>query len=261
MKAKSILFLLIILALASVEASAQTKIGGSVKGRLLQATGKPRPYTEIELVPVEARKIVVDARLIAVSDTAGNFSFPNVPEGLYTLSVNFGEPPQDTSPFDTFFYPAATERAGAKVFEITAGSSFTGTIFRLPPPVPRKNFTGRTVFSDGRPAAFAWLAVRDLAVDDDMFMSFGGVKTDKNGNFSLSGFVGRRYQIGAILFKNPNPPPFQPPGQIVAAGETEAFRLEATTPNLSLVLKTQEDYRWVQEKYVARLFSSEREAL
>jgi hypothetical protein len=261
MKLRLLVILLAMLALAEGAIYAQTNVGGSVKGRLLQATGRPLPYIEMEMVPVDAPKIVVDQRLIAVSDTTGNFFFPNIPEGLYTMSVNFGEPPTDLSPFETFFYPAAVERAQAKVFEITTGSRFTGITFRLPAPLARRNITGQTVFSDGRPAASAWLAIRDLAVETVIYRSFGEIRTDKNGNFSAPGFAGRRYQIAAILFENPAGPFLQRPNPITAAGETPVFTLGATAQNLSLVMKTQKDYKWVREKYVAQIALEKREGL
>ena len=99
---------LIIFAVAFVSVNCIfAQVGGKVTiaGQLLKSNGKSLAYTEIELVPVAAKKIVIDGRLLAASNTSGKFSFVNVPDGKYTLSINFDDKPTDLSPYPTFFYP------------------------------------------------------------------------------------------------------------------------------------------------------------
>jgi hypothetical protein len=103
---------LFIFALA-VSAFGQT--GGTVSGKLLKANGKPLPHTEIELVPVSYDKQIDDTRFWATSNSLGDFIFSEVPDGKYTLSINFDEKPTDTSPYQTFFYPGNAPDASQDV--------------------------------------------------------------------------------------------------------------------------------------------------
>src|SRR5215212_4693136 len=91
---------------------------GVLSGKLLKFNGKPLAYTEIELVPVDSAKQVASRQLWATTGSNGNFIFDKIPPGEYTLSINFGEKPTDLSPYATFFYPTAANRALATLCEI-----------------------------------------------------------------------------------------------------------------------------------------------
>jgi len=245
---KLILVFLIIFA-ASASAFAQIRAGGTVQGRLLKANGKPLPYTEIELVPVDSNKIVIDTRLNAVSSTNGAFTFANVPEGKYTLGINFDDKPSDLSPYATFFYPATPSRHNAQVFEISGQSKFTGLIFKLPVALVARKVTGKVFLPDGKPAAAAFIAMLDVGYDESV--NYGITKTDKNGNFSVTAFERRTYQFGAILFDKGEDFTFQ--GALpIAAGESEIFTLDAATPVIRIMMKASPDTKRIKDKYVAQ---------
>lgn len=250
MKINLIYFLLILLAFACVPAFAQTHAGGSIKGKLVKATGKPLPYTEIELVPVNAKKIVIDARLLGISDGAGNFSFNNLPDGRYTLSINFDDKPSDLSPYETFFYPAATERRQAEVFEINSSTKVAGIVFRLPAPLVQRKIIGKAVLDDGKPAAGAFIAMRDVLYDK--YISFGVAKADKAGNFSVTAFAGRTYQLGAITFENDAKTIWDASGRVTAGGESEIFLLDAATPVIIVDLTKSPDASRIKDKYLGQ---------
>jgi hypothetical protein len=117
MKAKLSIFILTIF--FTIFSAANICAKTSLNGKLLQSNGKPLPYTEIELVLTDSEEIANDGRLLAISSTSGKFSFINIPEGKYTLSINFNEKPTEFSPYETFFYPNTKIRAEAEVFEIS----------------------------------------------------------------------------------------------------------------------------------------------
>jgi hypothetical protein len=247
MKLKLILVFLVIFA-ASGSAFAQMRAGGTVQGRLLKANGKPLPYTEIELVPVDSNKIVIDTRLNAVSATNGAFSFANVPEGKYTLGINFDDKPSDLSPYGTFFYPATPSRRNAQVFEIVGQSKFTGLIFKLPAALVARKVTGKVFLPDGKPAASAYIAMLDVGYDESV--SYGITRTDKNGSFSVIAFEHRTYQLGAILFEKGED--FTSQGALpIAAGESKIFTLDAATPVIQIMMKASPDTKRIKDKYVA----------
>lgn len=207
--------------------------GGIIKGRLLNAAGKSRPYTELELVSVTASRISKDTRLWAITDSHGYFSFKSVPKGKYTLSINFAEAPTNTSPYQTFFYPNAPQRSDAKVFEVTEKSNFNNLLFRLPNREKMQPFTGKIVWEDGEPVANALISLVDLEAQSDT--GFGQIKSNTNGTFRVSGFIGRKYQIAAILFdgdliKDENP-------QLLAQGFSKMFYLKPKTNIIKITLK------------------------
>src|SRR5215213_144174 len=118
----SIVIFLILLTFFSAE---KAFADGTLGGKLLKFNGKPLAYTEIELVPVDSAKQVASRQLWATTAANGNFIFDKIPPGEYTLSINFGEKPTDLSPYATYFYPKAANRALAKIFEIYAGTRIT----------------------------------------------------------------------------------------------------------------------------------------
>ena len=253
------IFVLMIFAFASVSIFAQTHGTGAISGKLFKSNGKPLAYTELELVPVDSDKIIVDSRFIATSYANGNFSFANIPGGKYTLSINFDDKPTDLSPYPTFFYPDATERSKAEVFDVKDGVKFTGLIFRLPAPLAQIKLGGSAVFTDGKPVAGAFIALRDVEYDADDF--YDVTKTDQNGNFSVTAFEGRTYQFGALLFEKESRSVWEAEGPIVAAGESKVFTLGTDPPVIKIELKTTEDFHRIKEKYLGMIVFKDREAL
>lgn len=236
----SILFLLLL----SIQSFSQT----SLRGQLLKSNGKPLAYTEIELVPVDSDRIVVDSRLLAVSSLSGKFVFFNVPTGKYTLSINFNDKPTDLSPYATFFYPNTEKRAEAEVFEIQDKKPLKIITFKLPPALKEMKLTGKVILPNGDPVAGAFVFVRDIYFDK--FFLISQMQSRPNGTFSISAFEGRKYQLGAILYeKHPKSPPFDF-GKLLAATETDIFELTTKTVSLTLVLgKEDKDFDRLQDKY------------
>jgi hypothetical protein len=240
------LFLLVLVSICSLSAAAQ----GLVSGQLLKSNGKPLPYTEIELVPVGSKRIVNDARLIGISGSDGRFSMPAVPAGKYTLSINFDDKPTELSPYETYFYPGAYERAEAEIFDVRQGDKFQKLVFKLPPALVRRKIAGRVVFENGEPVAGAYLALRDLKFDRGVF--FGTYRTDKLGNFSFNAFADRRYQVAAVLIERLGETPLDPV-EFRGAAESAAFVLETLPVNLRLTLREYQSYDQIREKYMGRL--------
>lgn len=226
--------------------------GGFVSGKLLKSNGSPLPYTEVELVPVSYDKQIDDSRFWATSDSAGNFSFSDLPGGKYTLSINFDEKPTDTSPYQTFFYPGNINRTQAKTFEISANERITDINFRVPPPLSQRRVVGKVVGADGKPVSGAFVYMRDVEFDKSLVLD---VKTDRNGNFTLSGFETRQYQVGALLYEQSNPSVLDSPGKMIASAYSPIFTLAATSPNFTLVLEESDEVKKLREKNVGRLFS------
>ncbi len=224
--------------------------GGFVGGKLLKSNGKPLPYTEIELVPVSYDKQIDDQRFLATSNAAGSFSFSNVPGGKYTLSINFDEKPTETSPYPTYFYPNNVNRAEAETLEITPGEKITGLNFRVPPPLAQRRVTGKVVSADGKPVSDAFVYLRDVAYDESLVLD---IRTDKNGNFTLTGFETRKYQVGALLYEVINPSVLDLTGKVLASAYSPVFTLAPTNPHFTLVLEESDEVKKAKEKNIGML--------
>lgn len=230
-------------------------VSAQIRGTLLKSNGKPLAYTEIELVPIDSNRMVMNQNLFATTGTTGKFSFQNVPRGKYTLSINFDDKPTDLSPYGTFFYPTATDRNEAEVFEINDLSAIKTVTFKIPPPLVKRKIIGSAVFTNGNPVIGAWIGLRDVLFDRSP--SFGITKTDEKGNFTVTGFTGREYQLGAFLFDRERKTIYESWGNLVAAGESKIFTLEPNTPVIKFTVRQSADVEKIRDKYVADLIWSE----
>jgi hypothetical protein len=251
----TIIFLFIVIAAANGAAAA------TVQGQLLRSSGKFLPYVEIELVPEHSIEIVIDRRLNAISSFTGKFSFMDVPDGNYTLSVNFGDKPTDLSPYPEYFYPGTYKRGEAQVFQVTRASKFAPITFRLPPPLTERKIAGQVLFPNGTPVKGAYLTLIDIAYDNSIafVLGKGGIKTDAAGNFSVKGFDGRRYQIGGILFEENME--LSESSDPIAAGESDVFTLDPKTPVIKFELKKTGNLYRLKEKYLGMTVFKDRETL
>lgn len=236
----------LLLAASVFVVSGQKTPSSTLQGKLVKGDLKPLPYTELELVALDLDQVPNDSRFIGVSDTYGRFRFSDVPPGKYTLSINFGEKPTFLSPFETYFYPGTSDRSAATVFAIDAGTRLSGLTFKLKGELTKNPITGRILWPDGKPVQGAVIACRDI--EFDVKNDFGSVRSDKNGNFRLEAFVGRRYQLGFMLFDRDLPTIFDR-GHIIAVAETEEFVLSKTTGILEIRMVRSTDQRLI-DKYV-----------
>lgn len=219
----------------------------TIQGKLVRSDLKPVQYTELELVAVGQNVVPNDSRFIGVSDTVGKFQFSDVPPGKYTLSINFGDKPTFLSPFETYFYPGTSKREEATEFIIDASTRLTGVIFKLKSALEKNPIAGRITWPDGKPVHGAVVACRDI--EFDVNSSFGSVRSDKNGMFVLEAFVGRRYQLGFMLFDRDLPTPFDR-GEIIAIAESPEFVLSKTTGLLEIKMVRSRDEQRMLDKYV-----------
>jgi len=236
-------FFLFILSANFTQSSAQ------IRGKLLKSDGKPLAYTEIEMVPVDSDKIVIDPRMNVTTNSAGSFTF-KLPKGKYHLSINFGDKPNALSPYGAFFYPNVIEREKAEVFVIDENSKPQTITFKLPPPLVKKKISGRVFDAGGQPVQNVFIGLRD--VEYNVSMTFGEAITDKLGNFSLDAFSVRKYQLGAILFEV-FPTTFYDNIEIVGFAESEVFTFDAETKPFKLVINQKQNYDEIRDKYVGFL--------
>ncbi|MBK7935002.1 MAG: carboxypeptidase regulatory-like domain-containing protein [Acidobacteria bacterium] len=219
-----------------------------IQGTLIKSDGKPLAYTEIELVPVGSGVVINDTRLFGITDQRGRFNFVDVPDGNYTLSINFGDKPTLLSPYPTYFLPGTAKRSEAQVLEVNSSTKIAGLIFRLLPPLVRKTITGKVTWPDGSPVRGAWIGVVDI--EFDLGKSFGNARSDINGIFKVDGFVGQRYQFGAIIFEKLVLQPFEDPGEVIGFGETEIIKFDGTNTTIGIKVRRSKRNQQIMDKYL-----------
>ena len=234
-------------------ARATSVIKTTLRGRLLKSDGRPLANTEIELVPLESAKLVIDGRLNGISSASGRFLFVDVPPGEYTLSINFDDKPTELSPYDTFFYPNTYDRSAASVFRIDSSTILKDVEFRLPQALQKKSIVGRVIWEDGRPIEDALIGFWDLKSDKGT--GFGSSHTDRNGAFQVVGFEGRKYRIGAIVFDRVPKTPLEPPGNLIGGGESNEFVVSEGMGAVTIKVQRSPEYQRLLDRYVGMLFS------
>lgn len=172
-------------------------------GKVTDADGNPVDHLTVEIISINVRNpdyFLGDE--FGQTDSEGVFRAYNVPPGLYTISVNYNNPPGDEAPFPPTFYPGVSEKSQAQVFEISLGQDITDIEFRLPPKLKKKSVKGLIVWSDGTPAAGAKVYIKDHL--HDVCCVNSEVRTDARGHFTIDGFEGRKYRVWAVGKRNPN---------------------------------------------------------
>ena len=165
MKIKLTIFLIAFILLFSFSNFSQTGNNAILRGTLLKSNGKPQSYTEIELVPVGSTKIVIDPKLMAISSISGKFTFFDVPDGKYTLSINFDDKPSDIAPYTTFYFPNTKKRTEAEIFEVKSRSLLKIVTFQLPPPLLQIKITGKVINKEGKPVPDVYVNLQDSIFD------------------------------------------------------------------------------------------------
>ncbi len=124
----------------------------------------------------------------------GKFSFYGLPPDRYRLSVTIKAPFEDKTKATTFYYPTTELLERAELFEIGLNQKFEGKDIQLPPGYVLRRVTGHFVYPDGEPASGS-KAVLGVSKDSDEKDACDTSFADKDGRFSLQGFVGAEYWI------------------------------------------------------------------
>jgi len=231
-------------------AFAQNGSVAAVQGQLFQYNGKPLGYVQLELVPIDSSHYDEGGWRIAATSVSGKFTFFDVPNGKYTLSIKFDDMPTTISPYATYFYPNSTDRRTAEILEIRHGNLIRNLNFKLPPPLVAKKIVGQAIWEDGSPVVGAMIGCRDIAFNKG-HMPFGIKFSDKNGKFIVEAFVGRQYQFAGIMFDRPMEYGV-PPGNVIGGGETDEFLLSTDTEPITIRMRRAGNWQLIFNRYLGR---------
>ncbi|HET9943640.1 MAG TPA: hypothetical protein VFR05_09880, partial [Terriglobia bacterium] len=176
----------------------------TLKGRLVDALGKPQPDVEVELIPEETRRWEA-GRIFspkARSNSQGIFEISGLSPRRYVLAIHASSPPVQSEKYayPPAFYPGTGDRNLAEVIVIKEGQQAELSDFVLPPRLVPEVVRGVAVWPDGRPVQSGFFAVEDPDFPGSTYVANGPIAVD--GRFEMSLFVGRRYAIQAMTDKD-----------------------------------------------------------
>lgn len=215
------------------EENVDVRYVNKISGKVVDTGGNPIGKVPLELIPfdyIKPRYDVYHHEESTGSNDDGSFTFSNVQPGKYLLAVNYTILPEYESPFPTRFYPGTLERTKAKTVEIEAGKDIDSLRFVLGPErLVEKMITGRVVFPDGSPAPNIQVYLKEDQNQECCVLK--DAKTDPQGNFTLVGFVSRKYRIWTFIDRKP----FSGSPNLI--GASSVFTLDKATPAFQIALR------------------------
>ena len=171
---------------------------GRVTGVVLRADGRPAANVEVELTTPDARAHPDYG--LATMDTHtrndGAFEIRGVPPGTYIVGVNLSDLPSPYNPYARTVYPS--DGSGDGILHVGATDTVDVGTWKLPPPLPVIKVSGVATWTDGTPAAGAYVGVQDVTGNPvDRARGAGGTTVAADGSFTLDLRYGRTYTFFA----------------------------------------------------------------
>jgi protocatechuate 3,4-dioxygenase beta subunit len=178
----------------------------TLKGKVVDQSGGPVPDLFVFLYPKTAGQNFMrrDYR-VGKTGNSGEYDIRNLKPGEYILGINLGGTPPQEVPYPPTFFPGKLSLSEAQIITLTESKDLILPAFVLPPKLRTVKITGKAVWQDGSPAAkssddaSAKVNPRIYRIDPLTLESTldGLIVTDKDGNFSFTGFEGYSYILHA----------------------------------------------------------------
>ena len=189
--------------------------GSAVQGRILDEFGEPVADASVTAMRMQytsgKRRLMATGRASTTSDL-GQFRVFGLPPGDYYISVSVrsfdtmimdmlsGSSPggptgsNTNSGYAATYYPGTPNPGEAQRVTLALGQELSSIDIQMQP-VRLARITGNAVSSDGKPMSGAMVMMIPTMKDAVAFMMPGTSRTDKDGNFTLSGVAPGEYAI------------------------------------------------------------------
>jgi Carboxypeptidase regulatory-like domain len=163
---------------------------GSVRGRVVNATGRPVAGLTIELATAPAAVVAK-----TVTDDRGRYQFVRVSPGRFVIGINLTTRRSGTPRPPRVFYPGVDKPTAARRVTVGAGAQVTLDDLALPLHARYVAIVGVVFDPDGVPADGARVYLKG-AGDDDGILSEPAV-SDLSGRFAIAALAGASYRLFA----------------------------------------------------------------
>lgn len=202
-----------------------------IEGKAIDYLGNPVTDISIDIIPVGIDRTDENFDYeLSQTLNKGHFRFTGLSPGLYQISLNYAEKPDEDAPYPTFFYPYTKNREEAQIIEIDYGMKITNLVFQFPPKLKKRKITGRVFWKDGIPAEHIKIDLIDVLFNEKIF-GFDGTSTNKKGAFELEWFENRKYKLTAFKVRK-----LMNQRTIVFLKETGEFTLDKNTKYFKIIL-------------------------
>ena len=181
---------------------------GSISGSVLDADSSPIEGAWVLLYKLTPQNAVVPNRMIPTRRTTadGGYQFTDVQPGRYRIQVQpYFDPmaPLETRDFRsglTYYYPAGTTLASARVLTVVPGQPLGGIDVRCDVPLPGASASGRVVDTETR------ASVPDVRLGFGTVEASGAgtlrdvtnLRADAQGRFTITGLKPGSYWVGVL---------------------------------------------------------------
>ena len=169
---------------------------GRISGRVRQPSGEPAVGAFVQVMAADSIGKMGNVQTLHVaSDSGGRFEFTDVSPGRYVVGVDLTRRMDADVVFPTTFHPGTSEAGSPTIIELKGGERRELEPLTLPAPRRSHRLTGTVVFEDGRPAAGAFISLRDGR--EPWRQVAVGIKTGDDGSFAFVVHEGLSYIASA----------------------------------------------------------------
>jgi len=167
---------------------------GAIQGTVLSgATGQPLRRAQVVLKPTDSKA----GSSFQTTDESGSFSFPKVPTGRYTITVQRdGYLPLSAGHIGSYKMPP--------IFSVQSGQTISSFVFTL---TPSGVLSGKVKFDDAEPAVNVAVQLYRSYYDRGRhgYAAAASARTDDRGEYRLHGLEPGSYYVAALYQAPPKP--------------------------------------------------------
>jgi len=189
--------------------------GGVLSGRVVDETGEVVAEADVTAMRMQfqnGKRRLVQAGRNAATNDIGQFRIYGLPPGEYYVSATLrnmnlmamdflngdakGGPTgsNQNAGYAATYYPSAPNPAEAQRVSLAVGQELSSVDIQLQP-VRLAKITGMALGSDGKPMSGAMVMLLPSMKDATLLLTLGTSRTDKDGNFTLTGVTPGEYSL------------------------------------------------------------------
>jgi hypothetical protein len=198
---------------------------GRLRGKLLDANGKPASMAEISIHKVIEKNSGPSSANGNHSDTVysgkdGVYEFKAIPPGRYAFIIRYDGISRMNRPYPYEYHPGVKDIKQAISFRIGDGERIEQYDLVLPPLPSESTVTGLVVWSDGKPVRNA--SIKYLEINVPIAYT---VEPDKEGRFSFKLYDGLKIRMYAIVDVGKEKSRYSDSVEVAATGEDIKVKL------------------------------------